>query len=55
MQGCMPNLVTFNTLCDIYGKTGRWADALAVLDTLQEQVRFGRWYFVLCLASLWAG
>jgi pentatricopeptide repeat domain-containing protein 1 len=37
-EGCTPNLVTYNTLVDIYGKLGRWADAVAVLDLLQQQV-----------------
>ena len=37
-DGCTPNLVTYNTLVDIYGKLGRWADAVAVLDQLQQQV-----------------
>lgn len=38
-EGVTPNLVTYNTLLDIYNKTGRWMDALNVLDLLQHQVR----------------
>lgn len=37
-EGCAPNMVTYNTLVDIYGKIGKWADALGVLDLLQQQV-----------------
>lgn len=28
----MPNVVTFNTLVDVYGKLGRWQDAVRVID-----------------------
>ena len=38
-EGVMPNLVTFNTLIDVYGKTGQWEEAVRVLDTLEQQVR----------------
>jgi pentatricopeptide repeat protein len=41
-EGCAPNMVTYNTLVDIYGKIGKWADALGVLDLLQQQVRAAR-------------
>jgi pentatricopeptide repeat domain-containing protein 1 len=37
-EGCTPNLVTFNTLLDVYAKTGHYAEALAVLDQLDMQV-----------------
>lgn len=36
-EGCTPNLVTFNTLIDVYGKTGAWEEAVAVLDALEAQ------------------
>ena len=38
-EGVTPNLVTFNTLIDVYGKTGQWEEAVRVLDTLEQQVR----------------
>jgi pentatricopeptide repeat protein len=37
-EGCTPNLVTFNTLIDLYVKTGQWQEAIGVLDTLEEHV-----------------
>ncbi len=37
-EGVTPNLVTFNTLIDVYGKTGQWEEAVRVLDTLEQQV-----------------
>ncbi len=37
-EGCTPNVVTYNTLIDVYGKTGQWQEAIAVLDTLEQQV-----------------
>jgi pentatricopeptide repeat protein len=40
-DGCTPNLVTFNILIDIHGKSGQWARAVEVLDQLQAQVRCG--------------
>lgn len=36
-EGCTPNLVTYNTLIDVYGKTGAWESAIAVLDALHAQ------------------
>ena len=27
-EGCAPNLVTYNTLIDVYGKTGAWEEAV---------------------------
>lgn len=38
-EGCTPNLVTFNTLIEVYSKTGAWQDAVSVLDALEAQVR----------------
>ena len=35
-EGCSPNLVTFNTLIDVYGKTGAWEEAIAVLDEIEQ-------------------
>jgi pentatricopeptide repeat protein len=37
-EGVTPNLVTFNTLLDVYAKTGHFAEALGVLDQLDMQV-----------------
>ena len=31
-EGCEPNVVTYNTLVDLYGKLGRWQDAVGVID-----------------------
>ena len=28
LQGCPANIVTFNTLIDVYGKSGQWEEAL---------------------------
>lgn len=39
-EGCTPNLVTYNILIDVYGKTGQWHDAIKVLDALESQVCF---------------
>jgi pentatricopeptide repeat protein len=47
-EGCSPNLVTFNTLIDVYGKTGNWEEAVRVLDTLEQQVRWACCACVLC-------
>jgi pentatricopeptide repeat domain-containing protein 1 len=38
-EGCTPNLVTFNTLLDVYAKTGHYAEALGVLGQLDMQAR----------------
>ena len=38
-EGCTPNLVTYNILIDVHGKTGNWAEAVKVLDALESQVR----------------
>ena len=39
-DGCTPNLVTFNIMIDIHGKSGQWARAVEVLDQLQAQVQW---------------
>lgn len=31
-EGCEPNVVTYNTLVDLYGKLGRWEQAVGVID-----------------------
>lgn len=31
-QGLKPNIVTYNTLIDIYGKKGDWKNAVKVVD-----------------------
>eukprot|EP00882_Tetradesmus_deserticola_P028130 GHRQ01031316.1.p1 GENE.GHRQ01031316.1~~GHRQ01031316.1.p1 ORF type:complete len:264 (+),score=104.12 GHRQ01031316.1:466-1257(+) len=33
-----PNVVTYNTLVDVYGKTGQWEQAVRVLDDMREEV-----------------
>jgi pentatricopeptide repeat domain-containing protein 1 len=38
-EGCTPNLVTYNTLIDLYVKTGQWQEAIKLLDKLEEEVR----------------
>ena len=34
-----PNVVTYNTLVDVYGKTGHWEKAVCVLDDMRKEVR----------------
>ena len=36
-EGCTPNLVTYNILIDVHGKTGNWSEAVKVLDALESQ------------------
>lgn len=38
VDGLRANVVTYNTLIDIYGKLGRWQDAIGVLDMVAHQV-----------------
>ena len=38
-DGCTPNLVTYNILIDVHGKTGQWHEAIKVLDALESQAR----------------
>jgi pentatricopeptide repeat protein len=33
-----PNVVTYNTLVDVYGKTGQWEKAVRVLDDMRDEV-----------------
>lgn len=35
-EGCMPSLVTYNILIDMYGKAGRYEDAINVLGTMES-------------------
>lgn len=41
--GLQPNLVTYNTLLEVYAKRGMWREAVGVLDTLEQQVRVAGW------------
>lgn len=34
-----PNVVTYNTLVDVHGKTGQWEKAVRVLDDMRQEVR----------------
>lgn len=36
-DGCTANVVTFNTLVDVYGKLGRWQEAIKVIDEVYMQ------------------
>lgn len=36
--GLQPNLVTYNTLLEVYAKRSMWREAVGVLDTLEQQV-----------------
>ena len=38
VDGLRANVVTYNTLIDIYGKLGRWQDAIGVLDMVGHHV-----------------
>jgi pentatricopeptide repeat protein len=38
-EGLTPNLVTYNTLLEVYAKQAKWEQALSTLDALQRQVR----------------
>lgn len=37
-DGCLPNVVTYNTLIDVYGKMGQWDQAVKVLSTMKAEV-----------------
>ena len=54
-EGCTPNLVTFNILIDIYGKTNQWQEAVKVLDALDAQVSAARLFcrleMLMCLST----
>ena len=38
-DGCLPNVVTYNTLIDVYGKMGQWEQAIKVLTLMKGEVR----------------
>ena len=38
---CAPNVVTFNTLVDVFGKLGQWEKAVGVVDVMKKEVRCG--------------
>jgi pentatricopeptide repeat domain-containing protein 1 len=38
-EGLSPNVVTYNTLVDVYGKRGAWEQAVGVLDNMAAEVR----------------
>jgi pentatricopeptide repeat protein len=37
-EGVRPNVVTYNTLVDVYGKIGQWERAVRVLDDMTQDV-----------------
>jgi len=37
-EGCAANVVTFNTLIDVYGKMGQWEQANRVPGTMKTEV-----------------
>jgi pentatricopeptide repeat domain-containing protein 1 len=37
-EGCTPNVVTYNTLIDVYGKLGQPDKAVGVLSLMKQQV-----------------
>jgi pentatricopeptide repeat protein len=48
-EGLQPNLVTYNTLLEVYAKRGMWGKAVGVLDTLEQQVGQARCLLLLAL------
>jgi len=48
-SGCQPNVVTYNTLIDLYGKMGQWGEATRVMDKMKSEVE--AWHY-LCIAKL---
>jgi pentatricopeptide repeat domain-containing protein 1 len=50
-EGCTPNLVTYNTLIDLYVKTGQWQEAIKLLDKLEEEVSQQRTCSVLAIVN----
>ena len=51
-EGCQPNVVTYNTLIDVYGKMGRWEDAVQVLDDMTDKVTFHQRACTVSLRSI---
>lgn len=48
-EGCAPNVVTFNTLIDVYGKMGQWENANSVPSIMKAEVNSLlpiSWFFV---------
>jgi pentatricopeptide repeat domain-containing protein 1 len=37
-DGVRPNVVTYNTLVDVFGKIGQWERAVRVLDDMNQDV-----------------
>lgn len=37
-ERCTPNVVTYNTLIDVYGKLGQWDRALGVIKLMRSEV-----------------
>lgn len=48
-EGCTPNLVTYNTLLEVFAKQAKWEEAVSVLDSLQSQVRAGSLQMCACV------
>jgi len=40
-DGVRPNVVTYNTLVDVFGKIGQWERAVRVLDDMNQDVSPG--------------
>ena len=49
-EGCQPNVVTYNTLIDVYGKMGCWQEAVQVLDDMTAKVLS---LHMFCLQCCW--
>ncbi len=39
-DGCTPNVVTYNTLIDVYGKMQQWEQAVKVLTLMKNEVSY---------------
>ena len=46
-DGCLPNVVTYNTLIDVYGKMGQWDHAVKVLSTMKAEVSLSAYLHAL--------
>lgn len=49
-EGCPANVVTYNTLLDVYGKLGHWEQALNVLQRMRSEVCYLQQY--KCVSSV---
>lgn len=47
--GVRPNVVTYNTLVDVFGKTGQWERAVRVLDDMGQDVSRGARRARMCM------